>query len=58
MSDLQEIIVSSSIKAFNQGYANGAYDERLRILEAVDTYKSKPDFTLENLKSLITGDQK
>jgi hypothetical protein len=58
MSDLQEIIVSSSIKAFNQGYANGAYDERLRILEVVDTYKSKPDLTLENLKSLITGDQK
>jgi hypothetical protein len=58
MSDLQEIIVSSSIKAFNQGYANGAYDERLRILELVDAYKGKPDFTLENLKSLIAGPSK
>lgn len=33
MSDLQEVIVKSSINSFNQGYLHGIAQERQRILE-------------------------
>lgn len=35
MSDLQDIIANTSVKAFNSGYLQGAYDERLRIIEII-----------------------
>lgn len=48
MSDLQDIIVTSSIRAYNQG----ARDERGRILHAIEeqidkTQQNKMDLTLE-----------
>ena len=39
MSDLQDIIVSSSVKAFNSGLAHGVIQERERILEAVEQWR-------------------
>lgn len=33
MSDLQDIIVTSSVKAFNSGLAHGVNQERERIIE-------------------------
>jgi hypothetical protein len=39
-------------------YANGTKNEQARILKLIDAYKGKPDFTLDNLKSLIKGKQK
>jgi hypothetical protein len=32
MSDLQDAIAATCVKAFNQGYARGADDERERVL--------------------------
>jgi hypothetical protein len=55
---LQEIIATSTGRAYNSGYLAGAYDERLRILDIADAYKGKPDFTLANLRSLIQQEQK
>ena len=36
MSDLQDIIVSSSVKAFNSGLAHGVIQERERIVKLLE----------------------
>lgn len=55
---LQEIIANNSVRAFNSGYLSGAYDERLRLVELAQSYKGKPDFTIDNLISLmVNGEQ-
>ena len=36
----------------------GIKQERERIVELVNEYKNKPDFTFDNLLSLIKGEQK
>lgn len=44
MSDLQDIIVSSSIKAFNSGYRHGK-DEALAVLrKALEEFKKPATF--------------
>lgn len=58
MSDLQDIIATTSIKAFNQGVAHGARHELERFLEAAkavsfDTDRFGPVVTLEDLKQAI-----
>lgn len=37
----------------SETWAQGAEYEQTRILGLIDRYKGKPDFTLDNLKSLI-----
>lgn len=39
MSDLQEIIVSSSIKAFNSGYRQGKEDAVKVLREAIEKFE-------------------
>lgn len=36
MSDLQDIIVTSSVKAFNSGLAHGVIQERERIIKLLE----------------------
>lgn len=36
MSDLQDVIASTSVKAFNSGYLQGAWDERMRIVQIIE----------------------
>lgn len=38
-TDLQDIIVSSSVKAFNSGLAHGVVQERQRIIELLTAKK-------------------
>ena len=71
MSDLQDIIVSSSVKAFNSGLAHGVIQERERIVELlklnqIDTSKSPMSADTQVLwheirlllAELIKGEQK
>lgn len=56
---LQEIIANNSVRAFNSGYLSGAHDERVRLVELANSYKNKPDFTIDNLITLVLdGEQK
>ena len=67
MSDLQDIIVTSSVKAFNSGLAHGVIQERERIIKLLEEYLHKllhnhglviiPE-QFESLISLIKGEQK
>jgi hypothetical protein len=41
MSDLQDIIVNSSIKAFKNGYHFGANKEQQRIVELIDKHEQE-----------------
>lgn len=38
MSDLQDIIATSSIAAFNSGVKSGMHEERNRIIEKLERY--------------------
>lgn len=73
MSNLQDIIADTSVKAFNSGYLQGAWDERMRITKALADYfeiTQEPDDegnVTENLEwdrgfqaamALIKGEQK
>lgn len=72
MSDLQDIIVSSSVKAFNSGLAHGVVQERERIVELLIANKVLREDALGSLvfvncdtlaveyleESLIRGEQK
>lgn len=67
MSDLQDIIVSSSVKAFNSGLAHGVIQERERIialLDSLDISFTEYEGTCHgagdalDLIELIKGDQK
>ena len=42
---------------YNLGAFHGSQHERQRILDLIETYKNKPDFTLDNLISLIRKDR-
>jgi hypothetical protein len=65
VSDLQDIIVTSSVKAFNSGLAHGVIQERERIIELLDGNVCDEDFcvhdrcffTLETIE-LIQEEQK
>jgi hypothetical protein len=41
-----------------QCYDWGWEDGGLQVIKLIETYQGKPDFTLDNLKSLIRGDKK
>jgi hypothetical protein len=66
MSDLQDVIVSSSIRAFNAGLATGIIQEKERIINLLETaalnaYDDGPVTMNDGIKAciaLIKGEQK
>lgn len=61
MSDLQDVIASTSVKAFNSGYLQGAWDERMRIVQIIEEQPRLMHDELINgaaLIALIKGEQK
>lgn len=69
MSDLQDCIANTSVKAFNSGYLQGAWDERQRIVELIEqvanNHNTSEDekllaasHTSYQLIALIKGEQK
>jgi hypothetical protein len=43
--------------AYKIGVEHGVFTERERIINLINEYENKPDFTLNNLKALIKGEQ-
>ena len=39
--------------AYKIGVEHGRFDERSRLVQLIDDYQHKPDFTIQNLKALI-----
>lgn len=71
MSDLQDAIVRTSVKAFNSGYLQGAWDERQRIIGLLEPLAKHDEFcaqgcypedcsapNYEHAIELIKGEQK
>lgn len=57
MSDLQDVIASTSVKAFNSGYLQGAWDERMRIIKLLEQLMATSPLTADII-ALIKGEQK
>ena len=55
MSDLQDIIVTSSVKAFNSGLAHGVTQERDRIIQLLE---ENDHYSVDWLIELIKGELK
>ena len=63
MSDLQDLIVSNGINAWNNGYRDGIIAERNRILEiaqkiAFDNWKGHDLISLQDLEEHVTNEYK
>lgn len=66
MSDLQDIIATNTVRAFNQGYDQGGREERRRIVELLteirDTWQKPAVFNypkeLDNLIVVIAEENK
>lgn len=44
--------------AYKIGIDHGRFSEQKRIMQLIGEYENKPDFTLDNLRALIKGEQK
>ena len=44
--------------AYHIGVEHGKFTQQDRIIKLINEYENKPDFTFENLKALIKGEQK
>ena len=60
MSDLQDCIASTSVKAFNSGYLQGALDGRQRTIKLLENHEHiwRERVAYEALIALIKGEQK
>ena len=59
MSDLQDVIASTSVKAFNSGYLQGARDERQRIIKLLENRQLifRDPVAYDAFTALITGEE-
>ena len=60
MSDINELIASSSIRAFNSGLATGVVQERERIIKLLEDYSDGELLVVPTgeISALTKGEQK
>ena len=56
MSEINSLIATSTIIAYNTGRKDGEHQEHKKIVALVNNYKNKPDFTFDNLLALMETD--
>ena len=48
MSDLQDVIATNAIRAYNEGFARGIVSERERVIELLDKQVCTDDFCVHD----------
>jgi hypothetical protein len=48
MSDLQDVIATNAIRAYNEGFARGIVSERERVIELLDEQVCTDDFCVHD----------
>jgi hypothetical protein len=48
MSDLQDVIATNAIRAYNEGFARGIVSERERVIELLEPFTEHIDFCYIN----------
>jgi hypothetical protein len=48
MSDLQDVIATNAIRAYNEGFARGIVSERERVIEVLDEQVCTDDFCVHD----------